>query len=121
VRPDRAAFPPLPTSAAEARQFVRDGFNGVDCAEVTLDTAVILVSELATNAIRHAGTPFTVSMHHDPPNISIEVADASSALPVLREPDVNGGRGLQMLAALATNWGVRNDADGKTVFFTLGC
>jgi anti-sigma regulatory factor (Ser/Thr protein kinase) len=118
---DFVSFPAVPASAAAARRIVAAEFADLACPDVTTEAAVLLVSELASNAIRHARTPFTVAIRHDPPVVTIEVADTSTLLPVLREPDVDGGRGLQMVAAVAAKWGVREDPAGKTVYFTLGC
>jgi anti-sigma regulatory factor (Ser/Thr protein kinase) len=118
---DFVSFPAVPASAAAARRIVAAEFADLACPDVTTEAAVLLVSELASNAIRHARTPFTIAIRHHPPVVTIEVADASTLLPALREPDVDGGRGLQMVAAVAIQWGVREEVDGKTVYFTLGC
>ena len=92
------------------------------------DTALLLVSELATNAIRHGSPPIRLSLrldrdrqHRD--RLRVEVTDGSPSLPELGYPgpDQTGGRGLQIVQLLAVRWGA-NAAPrrlGKTVWFEL--
>jgi anti-sigma regulatory factor (Ser/Thr protein kinase) len=112
-------LPPTTASVPEARHFV-DRALPETCwaAEVTL-----LVSELASNAVRHAVTPFTVSLQCDGSTVRVEVRDDDPALPVMQEPPVDAitGRGLVIVDALATRWGVTPEADGKIVWFELAC
>ncbi|WP_030235955.1 ATP-binding protein [Streptomyces sp. NRRL S-350] len=105
-------FPRLPRSAGRARiRFIRQAFEWevpVDAAE----TALILLSELVTNACRHARSPRDrmIGVRVLLPTASllrIEVSDANPDLPVVRQatPDDESGRGLELVAALATSWG----------------
>jgi anti-sigma regulatory factor (Ser/Thr protein kinase) len=121
VLPDQAAFPPEPTSIARVRRFVAGALEGCDCPDPTIDSALLLVSEVATNAVVHAATPFTVRVSHSDHAVTIEVADQSPLKPEAREPDLDGGRGLQIVAAIASDWGAYNDGAGKVVFFRLPC
>ena len=83
--------------------------------------AKLLVSELATNAVIHTGTPFAVSVRCDGSTVRIGVRDWSPVRPALRNsgPNSLSGRGLHLVAALAGDWGVDSDPDGKTVWADL--
>jgi anti-sigma regulatory factor (Ser/Thr protein kinase) len=118
---DQAAFPPEPTSIASARRFVAGALADCDCPDPTIDAALLLVSEVATNAVVHAATPFTVRVSHSDHAVTIEVGDQSPLKPEEREPHLDGGRGLRIVAAIASEWGAYNEGDGKVVFFRLPC
>jgi anti-sigma regulatory factor (Ser/Thr protein kinase) len=85
------------------------------------ETALLLVSELATNAIRHGAPPvkLVLRMHGD--RLRVEVIDSSPTLPRLGHPgpDQVGGRGLQIVQQLAARWGSAPGRLGKTVWFEL--
>jgi len=87
------------------------------------DTALLLVSELVTNAIRHGTPPVRLSLRLDRDRLRVEVTDSSPALPELTrpEPDQIGGRGLQIVQLLAARWGASFSSRrlGKTVWFEL--
>jgi len=92
------------------------------------ETALLLVSELATNAIRHGTPPIRLSLRLDRDRqqrdrLRVEVTDCSPALPELTqpEPDQIGGRGLQIVQLLAARWGACAAPRrlGKTVWFEL--
>ena len=90
--------------------------------EVT-ETALLLVSELVTNAIRHGAPPVRLSLRLDADRLRVEVTDGSPAPPRLSRagPDQTGGRGLQIVQQLAHKWGsqVSKTRLGKTVWFEL--
>jgi hypothetical protein len=84
---------------------------------------LVVVSELTSNAVRHAGGSFTVSMSLSPRRFAIGVTDDSRQEPVLVPSTANqtGGRGMQLVASLSQDWGVRLVHDySKTVWATLG-
>ena len=87
------------------------------------ETALLLVSELATNAIRHGTPPVRLSLRLDSDKLRVEVTDSSPTLPELGtpEPDQISGRGLQIVQQLAAQWGssVSRTRLGKTVWFEL--
>ncbi|MFE4592589.1 SpoIIE family protein phosphatase [Streptomyces laurentii] len=120
-----ASFEPAGRSVATARAFVRDTLQGWGYAEV-VDDAVVLTSELVTNAVIHAGTSADVlCLRHDD-GVRIEVADRypEREIPVQQSrtpgsPDRENGRGLLLCAALATRWGVDYAPTHKHVWFHL--
>ena len=117
----RLAFSGGLDSAATARGFTagvleRAGFGGL------VDTAVLLVSEVVTNAIRHGRPPYELIVTVEAEAVEFRVDDAETAVPRAAQLDPLGenGRGLVLLDALATGWGidVRN-GDGKSTWFRL--
>ena len=108
-----ASFEPVGRSVATARSFVRDTLQGWGFAEV-IDDAVVLTSELVTNAVVHAGTSADVLCLRTDNGVRVEVADRYPEREVplqgspvtMGSPDREGGRGLQLCAALAGRWGV---------------
>jgi anti-sigma regulatory factor (Ser/Thr protein kinase) len=84
--------------------------------------AVLLVSELVTNAVRHAGSPLTVAVSIGRAAVRVEVRDRSPRLPALREQhkaEDEWGRGLVLVDALANRWGAERLPSGKRVWFEL--
>jgi anti-sigma regulatory factor (Ser/Thr protein kinase) len=124
VRPIvRAAYPADRTAVARARRFVRDTLAGWGADDAT-DDAVLLTSELATNAVIHARTPFEVICRSAGGTVQVEVVDGdgSRVLPAPGhgdDPDRISGRGLLMPVMLAAEWGVSYAAASKTVWFRL--
>lgn len=84
------------------------------------ERAVLLTSELATNAVLHARTRFQVAVLLDR-ELVVQVTDGSREMPVVEATPLDGdrGRGLRLVSELASRWGSRVDDDGKTVWFTL--
>ncbi|MFB8240953.1 SpoIIE family protein phosphatase [Kitasatospora purpeofusca] len=126
-----ATFEPVGRSASAARAFVRDALLGWGLPEV-VDDAVVLVSELVTNAVVHAGTAAEVCCLREDGTVRIEVTDhhPERGLPTFADvpttasdhyadADGEGGRGLLMCAALAERWGVEYGSGRKTVWFRL--
>lgn len=118
--PSACRLAPHPSSVAEARGLVRDLLLGGGCEEL-LDHALLLVSELVTNALLHAGTTIDVVARLDADGLVVEVGDGSPHLPVRRHyADTAGtGRGLRLLEQLVADWGITRDGRGKTVWFRL--
>jgi two-component sensor histidine kinase len=84
----------------------------------TLDAVALCVSELVTNALDHAAPPYELRIDRSRRRLRVEVADASERQPVLRQitPTAVRGRGMFLVAAVATTWGVQPTNDGKTVW-----
>ncbi|MFI2372369.1 SpoIIE family protein phosphatase [Streptomyces sp. NPDC018833] len=121
-----ASFDPVGRSVATARAFVRDTLQGWGYSDV-VDDAVVLTSELVTNAVIHAGTSADVLCLRSEDGVRIEVADRypereipiqATGLP-LGNPDRENGRGLLLCAALASRWGVEYTPTHKQVWFQL--
>lgn len=113
-------LPPHPRSAADARRFVDHVLAVWRCPDLR-DTAQLLVSELVTNSVRHAGTPVRLTVRRADGGLRVEVADGSKGRPRPHLPDAGAeaGRGLFLLDQLARAWGVRDERGGKAVWFEL--
>jgi len=117
------AFPGLAEEVAHARHFVASLTAERSC----VDDAVLIVSELATNAVRHSqsgvtGGWFLVVVSFGDDFVRIEVVDQGSE----HEPRLcdathqeEGGRGLVLIAACAKDWGVKNWPNGRSVWADL--
>lgn len=115
----RRRFAAAPASVAATRHFVEALLAGCDAS--VRERAVLLASELATNAVAHAGGDFVVEVRVESAEIFLAVRDTSAARPRRRSPGPTdpGGRGLQIVDALADEWGVDDHRDGKTVWCRL--
>ena len=84
-------------------------------------TAALLVSELTTNVVRHARTPFALCADVTSSRLRVEVADGSREPPMVKAPvpGEEGGRGMSIVSYCADNWGTEPIADGKLVWFEL--
>jgi anti-sigma regulatory factor (Ser/Thr protein kinase) len=115
------AFPGAPESVPTARHFVSNAV--ADVPKEIADRVALMVSELATNAIRHGGSDFEVLVELTSDELYVEIADTGGGLPTLRRarPLDASGRGLHIVESLADKWGVRRATSGlgKTVWFTL--
>ncbi|MEU9351595.1 ATP-binding protein [Streptomyces griseoloalbus] len=117
------AFPGLAEEVARARHFVAALLSG----HGPVDDAVLVVSELATNAVRHTlsgavGGWFLVVIDFGDDLVRIEVVDQGGEhVPHLRDASTHeeGGRGLQMIAACAKDWGVKTWPEGRSVWADL--
>ena len=109
-----------PQSAAEARRAVARLLAEVGL-ERAADTAVLLTSEVVTNAILHARTNVVVVVLVDPPTVRVEVSDDAGQYPeVLRaDEQATSGRGMMLVDTLATAWGIRPGDGGKCVWFEV--
>jgi anti-sigma regulatory factor (Ser/Thr protein kinase) len=85
-------------------------------------TVELLLTELASNVVRHARTLFNVGMVWDGHTLRGEVTDANPVPPEPEdrsEPDGTGGRGLMLVEELADRWGFDERCHGKTVWFEI--
>jgi anti-sigma regulatory factor (Ser/Thr protein kinase) len=114
-----------PTSVPAARQLVREQCDAWGADAAASDAAVLLASELVTNAVLHARTPLTITVMRGQGSIRVEVRDSHPALPEPRRYNVDlaTGRGLRLMETLASAWGVLKvphaDRPGKIVWFEL--
>ena len=108
-------------SVPVARAFVRRTLSEWGL-EALVDTAALVVSELATNAVLHARSPFVVRLRLDAGGgFSLEVIDGSARRPARRAAadSATTGRGLSIVAQLASAWGVEQREEGKAVWARL--
>ncbi len=115
------SFSQEPESVAAARRFAVQSLSGLSADLV--DSVELMVSELATNCIRHTGTSFDLAIVRSPDRIRIEVTDRAGGTPRMRSPGPEDptGRGLQIVNMLSEDWGVEHrPAKGKTVWFVVG-
>lgn len=113
------SFDPMEASVALARAFVRATLDRWDLAG---DEAELVVSELATNVLRHARGRFHVCMERIDDTLLIEVSDVSDVRPHLSQPatDDTGGRGLFIVEQVSCAWGSKADPrGGKRVWAEL--
>ena len=118
--PAPAVFEPTLTSIPMARRYVLERING---CPVDRDIALLLTSELVTNAIRHARTRFVVDVDTSTRGVlRVSVTDDSSVRPqvVVAPPEAQSGRGLFFVDQYAATWGVDDTPEGgKRVWFAL--
>lgn len=115
----RAWFPADPRSADAARRWLRATLPSRFA--LRLDDALLLGSELVTNAVLHARSAVQVSVSVHGRTARIGVCDEAAGMPVVRAPrdGAVNGRGLRMVQTLADRWGVARTGRAKTVWFEL--
>jgi anti-sigma regulatory factor (Ser/Thr protein kinase) len=128
LEPRAASFEPAPSSGREVRHFVIGILRDWRLDEL-VDDAALCVAELATNAVLHTRAPFTVTVRRSGPGIRIDVLDAEPGQvpqPVPRRGSAvdlsaagSTGRGLQIVAVLASRWGFSTTDGAKTVWVEL--
>jgi sigma-B regulation protein RsbU (phosphoserine phosphatase) len=121
--PVTARFPAQRASVAAARQFVTDALVEAGVTSV-LDDSRLLVSELATNAVVHANTDFSVTVHISAGRVYVEVRDGDpTELDLTTEQDLPelaiSGQGLRIVGRLAGSWGSRVEDHGKVIWFSV--
>ena len=117
-------LPTQSTSPAAAREFAaRSGC--ADHALDLLDDALLLISELVTNSVRHGGPPIVLAIECDGEGLHVRVRDGDPRLPVPRDAgdDAEGGRGITLVDLISDTWGavpVEDDYGlGNEVWFEL--
>lgn len=88
-----------------------------------VETAVLLVSEIVTNVVLHAGTEIRIEISFDDEELTFAVSDSNPGPIAGGEPAARlqeSGRGLALINSLARRWGTTHSQLGKTVWFTLG-
>ncbi|WP_187415014.1 ATP-binding protein [Nonomuraea sp. PA05] len=113
-------LPSAPAGVAETRSLVRAQLTRWDLTHLT-DDCLIIVSELVTNVIRHGGSAYTLRLEDRADRLYGEVFDPGDGVPFQRSPGVDAlsGRGLQIVGAVADEWGVARADHGKLVWFTV--
>ena len=108
------------SSPSKARDFVRDHLVAHGADHLVEDIRLV-ASELATNAVRHAGSAFTVGLDVGDHDVRLWVWDSSPSAPtkVAGDPMGAGGRGLALVEVLSSQWGVALLDGSKTVWATF--
>lgn len=117
---DSRTFPHEPQSVPAARRFATAVLHGAP-TEI-LEAVELMVSELATNCIRHTDSGFDLKIIRSGANIRVEATDHAGGTPTMRSPEPTdpSGRGLKIIDMLSAGWGVQADSGvGKTVWFTI--
>ncbi|HEY5984762.1 MAG TPA: ATP-binding protein [Streptosporangiaceae bacterium] len=121
LRSRRILLTAAPAAAAEARSQVRAAVHAWD-VPADASVAVLLTSELVTNAIRHvAGETIMLAISCACGQLRVDVHDTSCSMPVPVDApaDAQTGRGLMLVNSLSTTWGFYRTPTGKAVYFTL--
>jgi two-component sensor histidine kinase len=111
-----------PSSVSAARRFCAHTLERWGASGALVDSACLLVSELVTNAILHAGTSceltFSWPTESEGDVVRIEVSDGDPAAPMAKRYDVaaGSGRGLQLVEALSERYGTLHRGTGKAVW-----
>ena len=115
---------PLPVSVALSRRFARRHLTDWKIDEDVADTVILCLSELVTNVVMHAVSTSRIELGRRPESVRLSVRDrgvggAGRAPEPQDDPLSVHGRGLQLVAALADEWGSDTDAAGTTVWCTF--
>jgi anti-sigma regulatory factor (Ser/Thr protein kinase) len=113
------ALPIDERSVATARRLLLAALD--EREDPAVDDAVLVISELVTNAVRHTRTVLFVLVTIENHTLHVDVTDDDPTLPVPPDPehDATNGRGLRIVDALATRWGVTPTTEGKAVWFEM--
>jgi Histidine kinase-like ATPase domain len=122
----QARLRPHPLSVAAARDLVVQACHRWQLHHLRRDAALI-VSELASNAVQHAGTDLVVTVVRTGPGLLVAVRDSDTRYPRMPEPSGEGnpvelqerGRGLRLVHAVAPGWGALPARGGKVVWATI--
>jgi MEDS: MEthanogen/methylotroph, DcmR Sensory domain/Histidine kinase-like ATPase domain len=123
VRPGEVSgrFAPEINSPRAARHLVADALRGWGCGDSMIANAELVCTELATNAVIHARTTFSVVARRTSAGVRISVHDASPLPPAVAHgvPARASGRGLQLVSLVASCWGFEMSRARKTVWADL--
>lgn len=109
-------------SVGRARRTIAAFLEPAEVPVSIIDDVLLLVSELVTNAVVHAGSPAVVRLDADIERIKVTVADRDAERTptiVQAEPLSSSGRGVLLVDRLAARWGVEPQRQGKIVWFEL--
>ena len=113
---------PSPAMVGESRRAVTRFCHDLGLVEI-VDDLSLLVSELMTNAYRHARQRITLHAIYDGDGVTVAVTDDNAGDHPVRveaqDASSETGRGLQIVDALAGSWGITSRADGKSIWFRL--
>lgn len=123
VRHEHLELPFAPEAVRHARSLVRE-CAAAGMSPDAVDKAELLISEVVSNAVLHGAPDLRVTIVVERGELSVQVADGSSRVPMAREPattDATSGRGLTIVEVLSVAWGVEvaPAQPGKTVWFRM--
>jgi anti-sigma regulatory factor (Ser/Thr protein kinase) len=112
-----------PLAIGSVRAWVVDELRSrTPLSRARIDDAAVMVSELATNVIRHTGSEAEIAITTDEGSVRIDVHDDDQGHPEVQplDPGRVGGNGLRIVEAWSTEWGVsRRPGGGKTVWLCI--
>jgi len=114
-------LPAHPASSRAARSFTAEHLRSWGCDD-SVDDATLLVSELVTNAVLHARAAVDIVVRKGRSAVRVEVFDEGTGVPqpAMSDAEAVQGRGLGLVQAIASRWGVQEDNEGgKTVWFEI--
>lgn len=105
----------------EGRRFTDNTLHQWSLPDGVVEDAMLIVSELLTNAIVHGRPPIRLRLRKTLDELAIEIDDAASAMPrkLRASPEDLHGRGLAIVAEVGARWAARADGYGKTVWSTI--
>lgn len=118
------AFLAVAESVGAARRITTTHLEHNGCCVDSIDQAILLISELATNAVSHAITEeFTLDIDVLGDIVHVRLGDDDAREPTVRRCGIDDehGRGLHLLDLLANRWGVQHLQNGKEVWFEVPC
>jgi anti-sigma regulatory factor (Ser/Thr protein kinase) len=109
-----------PHSPRIARDFLRHVMDAWGCDDPD-DVAVLLTSEIVSNAVLHAATALSVEIQLEQERLRVAVRDGDLRMPTVQQPapEDTSGRGLLLVRSLADRWGAERDGHGKVVWFEI--
>jgi anti-sigma regulatory factor (Ser/Thr protein kinase) len=108
------------TEIGRARRAIAAHLRHHGCPHI--DGAVLVASELITNAVMHGNGADRIVLHCNQEFVRIAVRDSSAALPlVIHDNTRTGGRGLRIVEQLAIEWGITPTLAGKDVWAIILC
>ncbi len=115
-----SGLPPRPSSVVRARHGVREVLARWEADDLEWVVSQLL-SEVVTNVVLHAGTPFDLVVRRTGDRVRCEVVDGDPRPPRLRSHSLESatGRGMRLVDQLSAAWGVTRGPDGKTVWFEV--
>lgn len=115
-------FPADLASVGSARRWVRDALEADNSPEDVVELAVLLTSEVVTNAVVHGRSSVEISIERRETRVRIGVADSDQGFIRRRTGDLSSlsGRGVELVESMASSWGINRFLSGKQVWFELG-
>ena len=120
TRASAIELPAALDSPGHARRFVRDALRRWSCAH-SEDEAMLLTTELVSNAVVHARSAVHVRVSDLPDRIRVEITDFGGGALEFKPPSLDGvgGRGLLLVQEMSRSWGTSADGNEKVVWFEL--